>query len=98
MSDEQKTPHMLPLVLVKPGTMSREDITRAEERSFICIVECTEPEAARFLDPPPYANIDAQARAAMSLLRYITGFKSTDSITGGALIKWYVRLWATARM
>lgn len=62
---------MKPLFLVKPGTMSRADIRRAEKLAGVCIVECADPEGSRYSDPPIDAEIDVQARAALSLLRVI---------------------------
>lgn len=61
----------MPVMLIKPGTMEPQDIKRAEEAGFILILECTEPEAARFLELPASADIDAQARAALSLMRTV---------------------------
>jgi hypothetical protein len=60
-----------PLFLIKPKSMSRRDIKRAEAGGFI-IVECSEPEAARFLEPPLMANLDEQARAGLWLMRFVT--------------------------
>jgi hypothetical protein len=54
-------------LLVKTGTVSRRDIARAERLSFLCIVECSDPESSRFLEPPSLiSNLDDQARAAQS--------------------------------
>ena len=92
MSDDAKPPQrMQPLFLIKPKTISAKDIKRAEQRCGITIVECSDPETARFLEPPIDADIDAQARAALSLFRYIV--RGTESPTtvfyGGNLIKWF---------
>ena len=65
MSDPLKPPDRKVLFLVKPNTVSREDITRAEQLSMICIIECAEPESARFLEPPLDAGLDRQARAGL---------------------------------
>lgn len=76
MADDK--PKIRPIFIVKPGTMSREDIQRAEDQGGICIVECSEPEAARFLDPPMLsADYDAQMTAAWRLMRYV--IDNTDS-------------------
>jgi hypothetical protein len=63
----------LPVLIVKPGTVSREDIERAEKRGFIIIIECTEPDDCRFLEPPCTASIDVKTRAAYGLMRSIVG-------------------------
>lgn len=60
------------LFLVKSGTISKEDIKRAERMTGVCIVECEDPAAARFLVPPPVADITMQADAAMKVLTWIT--------------------------
>lgn len=77
-----------PLFIVKPGSMSRNDISRAERQAGICVVECAEPDAVRFLDSPPDAGMDLQARAALSLTRMITN--SPGPFQRGELLKWFV--------
>lgn len=61
----------MPILMVKPGTVSKEDIKRAFENGFVLIIENSEPAEARFIEPPIMAKIDAQARAALSLFRNI---------------------------
>lgn len=80
---------MKPLFLVKPGTMSRADIRRAEKLAGVCIVECADPEGSRYSDPPIDAEIDVQARAALSLLRVILRQES-PTFHRGDLTKWFV--------
>jgi len=76
MSD---TKNMLkPLFLVKPQSVSRKDIIRAEKHCGICIIECSDPDASRYSEPPLGANLDEQARAALSLLRMIMASQSPD--------------------
>jgi hypothetical protein len=77
-----------PLFIVKPGTMSRADIKRAEKLAAICVVECSDPDAVRFLEPPPDAGLDVQARAALSLVRLVTN--GTGPYQRGELLKWFV--------
>jgi hypothetical protein len=81
-----------PLFLVKPDTVSKEDIVRAEKQSGICIIECSDPESARFLEPPFDADIDVQARAALSLVRYISSQSSGVGTTfyGANLMKMFL--------
>lgn len=78
-----------PLFLIKPGTMSRKDISRAERLAGICIVECGEPDAARFCEAPLGADLDEQARAALSLMRTVISHPDTN-FTRGSLTKWFV--------
>jgi hypothetical protein len=84
-------PRLKPLFLIKPKTISAKDIRRAEKQAGICIVECTEPEQARFLEPPINAEIDVQARAALTLMRYILDNTNNSSVTfnGSMLVKWF---------
>jgi hypothetical protein len=77
-----------PLFIVKPGSMSRADIRRAEKQAFICVVECDAPDAVRFLEPPPNAGLDVQARAALSLMRFVTN--GVGPFQRGELLKWFV--------
>lgn len=77
-----------PLFIVKPGTMSKRDILRAEKQAFICVVECSEPDSVRFLEAPPDAGLDVQARAALSLMRMVTN--GTGPYQRGELLKWFV--------
>jgi hypothetical protein len=77
-----------PLFLAKPGSISRKDISRAERFCGICIVECADPEASRFCEPPLGANLDEQARAALSLMRIVLNHSST-TFTRGDLTKWF---------
>lgn len=78
-----------PLFIVKPKTISRRDIKRAEEHAGICIVECSDPDSTRFLDPPPAADLDVQARAAISLMRMINK-SSAVQFQRSELNKWFV--------
>jgi hypothetical protein len=80
-----------PMFVVKPKTISRRDIKRAQEQCGICIIECSDPDSARYSEPPIMADIDEQSRAAYSLLRMIvtTGTSST-SFYKGDLIKFFV--------
>lgn len=61
----------LPVLIVKPGAISKDDIKRAEQKGFIIVIECEDPASCRFLEPPCTAPLDAKMRAAMQLLRYI---------------------------
>lgn len=78
-----------PLFVVKPATISRRDINRAEKMAGIVIVECEEPEACRFLQPPPGANLDEQAQAAIALMRMILVSQKTD-FSRGEMTKFFV--------
>jgi hypothetical protein len=78
-----------PLFLVKPDSMSRKDINRAERLSGICIVECKDPDSARYSEPPLTANLDDQARAALSLMRTVVNHPNSN-FTRGELTKWFI--------
>lgn len=78
-----------PLFLVKPGSVSRKDIHRAEKQCGICIVECADPEASRYSEPPLTANLDEQSRAALSLMRMVLRSPNTD-FKRAELVKWFV--------
>lgn len=95
MSETQK---LKPLFLIKPKTMSRADIRRAEKLTGIVIVECEQPESARFLDAPPDAGLDVQARAALSLMRYIVanGSGATATFYKGDLTRFFIDALLTA--
>lgn len=80
-----------PLFLVKPGTVSRADIKRAEKLGGVCIIECAEPESARYSEPPITADIDVQARAAISLMRFIIDAPSPE-FKRGDLTKLFVQI------
>jgi hypothetical protein len=78
-----------PLFLVKPKSVSEKDIRRVERLCGICMVECAEPEMARYSEPPLGANLDEQARAALSLLRMVLRSESAN-FTRGELTRWFV--------
>ena len=59
------------LFLVKTGTISREDIQRAKDECGVTIIESSEPDEARFLEPPVSATIDDQASAALATIRMV---------------------------
>lgn len=92
MTDEQKSERIKPLFLVKPKSMSPRDIRRAEKLAGICIVECAEPESARFLEPPiGAASIPEQAQAALMLMRHVMAQgHSTSTFVKADLVKWFV--------
>jgi len=91
MSEAAK-PSFLPLMIVKRGTVSKEDIERAEKMAFICIIESDEPDAARFVEPPiQTARLDEQARAAMELVRWMIRVGNKDTLWAkGDLVKLFV--------
>lgn len=60
------------LFLVKTGTVSREDIQRAKDECGVTIIESSEPDEARFLDPPVSTTVDDQAKAALATVRMVT--------------------------
>jgi hypothetical protein len=66
------------LFLVKPKTVSRADLKRAEKSTDFLIIECAEPESARLLEPPPDAGLDKQACAALALMRVVATGQTLD--------------------
>lgn len=91
MTEEVKRTLPKPLFLVRTGTMSREDIARAEALADVCIVECSEPEAARYCDPPITADIDVQARAALSIMRTVLA-SPNNTVYRSDITKWFVEM------
>lgn len=91
MMEEKKATLLKPLFLVKPGTVSQKDIRRAERLTGIVFVECSEPDSARYMEPPLHVGIDAQSRAALSLVRIIMKHPNAD-LNRGAITKWFVEL------
>lgn len=77
-----------PLLVVKPGTISRRDIARAEKSASVLVIECADPESARFMLPPPESTIGDQAGAALSLMRMVLS-TSEPTFTRGTLTKFF---------
>lgn len=69
---------IMPVLIVKPNSLSRRDIARMEKAGFILVVECKEPEACRFLEPPSSTDIEPQARAALSLIRQVVNHSNDN--------------------
>lgn len=91
MSEQKK---LMPLFLVKPGTMSARDIRRAEKLSGIIVVECAEPDSARYSEAPFTGDIDMMARASMELLRIIMRQPNSE-LNRGSITKWLVEILLT---
>lgn len=78
------------VLLVRPKTISRKDIERAERIGGICIVECADPESARFVEAPALVErLEVQARAALWLLRRVVEGQE-QQFSRGELTKWFV--------
>lgn len=77
--------------MILPDSMSKRDIARVERKGGIIIVECKNPAAARFADPPADAGMDAQSRAAMELFRWIASKDTAYSTNNGGAIQFFVR-------
>lgn len=82
-----------PLFIVKPGSMSARDIRRAEKLSGIVVVECSDPESARYSEPP-LMDMDAMSRASVELLRTIMRQPSPE-LNRGTITKWLVEILLT---
>jgi len=90
MSDKAKwSMSFKPLFLALPGSISRRDILRAERQCGICIIECKDPSATRYSEPPLGADLEEQARAALSLMRMIISAPKTD-FSRAEMTKWFV--------
>jgi hypothetical protein len=77
-----------PLFLVKPGSVSKKDIRRVEKLCGICMVECSDPDAARYSEPPLGADLNEQARAALSLMRRVMSMPGNFSKAD--LMQWFI--------
>ena len=84
-------PNAKPLFLIKPGTIKKEDIARVERHSGVCIVECEDPEGARFLTQLPTGDISAQGYAALKVLDWIASQTET-SIYRSQITQYFTRL------
>lgn len=89
---QQKPQRKAPLFLIKPKSMNANAIRRAEKMCGIVIAECEDPGSVRLLEPPIDADMDAQARAALSLFRYVSASttNATTTFYGANLIKFFV--------
>lgn len=90
MSEKPVFSEFRPLFLAKPGDISRKDISRAERFCGICIIECANPDATRFCEPPLGADLDEQARAALTLMRIIVN-QDSPNFARSDLTKWFVQ-------
>lgn len=83
-------PEAKPLFLVKPGTIKPADIKRAERMCGVCIVECEDPNDARFLIPPPPADMEAQARVALKVINWIASERGV--VDRGETARYFLKL------
>jgi hypothetical protein len=60
---------MKPVIILPPDVMSAEDIQELRTNG-ICVVVAKDPDAVRFIDPPPIGHT-AQERAAIKLCRLL---------------------------
>ena len=58
---------VLPVIVLPTGQMERADIEELRKAGF-CAVECKDPAAVRFLEPPP-TSVSNRERAAFRLMR-----------------------------
>lgn len=87
----------MPLLIVKAKSVTRADIQRAARLAGVCIVECTEPEGARYAEPPLGVAPDRHAAACMALVDYIVTTTPNPGCTSvtfdrGRLVERLVRL------
>ena len=86
MSEQRK---LQPMFLVAPGSISVKDKRRAERLCGICIVECKDTASAKYSDVPMGADLDDQARAALTLMRFVVTTPQAN-FTRAEIIKWFV--------
>lgn len=72
--DNQK--RIQPIVILPPDKMSDEDVQRLRDNG-ICVVVCGDPDAVRFMEPPP-GNYEAAELAAIELFRYVMQHNSSS--------------------
>jgi len=80
-----------PVIIIEPGAMSKKDIKKMNACG-IAVVESKNPEAIRFLDPPPFDR-SKHERAAIALCRILlTSGNSGTSYQRYQLSEKYVEL------
>ncbi len=65
-----KNERIRPVVVLKPGTMKPRDMKMLRSNG-ICVVECEDPSALRFIEPPVIGDYSLAERAAISLARVL---------------------------
>lgn len=68
---ETKESRVQPIVILPLDTMSAEHQQLLRDNG-ICVVECSDPDLVRFLEPPP-ADYSVAERAAIELFRRVRG-------------------------
>lgn len=83
-----------PLFLIKPGAMKPRDLRRVEKHCGVIIAECSEPDSVRLVEPPLDADMDAQARAALTLTRLLINDDGPihKSFSKGDLIRFFTKV------
>jgi len=64
-----------PVIILPLDMMSKKDIAILR-RNMLCVVECKDPSAVRFCEPPPNGYSE-QEKAAIKLCRYVMSQNST---------------------
>jgi hypothetical protein len=62
-------PIIKPLIVIKTGTVTKADISRLR-KSGLCAIESSDPQAIRYLEPPPLGYGEQEA-AAIKLFRHV---------------------------
>jgi hypothetical protein len=70
MIEEQR---IKPVMILPRGEVSPEDIALMRENGF-CVVEAQNPDAVRFMEPPPNGYSE-QEKAAIALCRHLMKFQ-----------------------
>lgn len=80
---------MKPMVILPKGLMVEEDMQRLRDNG-ICVVECEDPDAVRFMDPPPGVGYERCELAAIELSRRV--LSSTGHLDTKDLASLYVKI------
>src|SRR5262245_57081515 len=87
---------MKPVIILPCEAMSKEDIELLRAND-ICVVEADDPDAVRFMEPPPSGDYDVVDRGAIELGRWILAQSPTDQYTCTVLVAKLARAIVLAR-
>lgn len=78
MSEQQPAtlPRIKPVIILPKGELSPEDLQLLRDNGF-CAIEAANPDAVRFMDPPPH-DYTTQEQAAIKLCRFVVNHEKRD--------------------
>lgn len=83
---------MQPVAILKKGIMPKKDIA-ALRKNGLCVVECDDPDAVRFIEPPlPMLGYDRIEQAAIALTRKLLKLDNTAYVQGQDIAVMFVRI------